>query len=326
MLSSRTFSLSCIGSPQLHASVRAYKRSIHQNLLPCCSPPCLLKIHVVHEAQHAACKLWAKKVGESLTRVYFGNFNSVLLLLKQAMGTSRQLRVATEAACRLLHKRCSNISHTASDNVLGNRIAPILSWFGTGALEETIDKKLSKEHIVQPWMGAESVNWIESNDLASAKKLRAELPYYHHHVQHHLSAPNQYTTSSSNLTPSFWQHNAPVQALAHISSSIFASTPGNRLYSTRNSPSGTGSKDDDEEGADGEYVEESGEWDDSAPLYETILAEVVDEGRVGLITINRPDKLNALSAQVMDELQDALQEFDMEPTVKVRKCLLLLLF
>lgn len=250
------------------------------------------------------------------------------------MGASRQLRVATEAACRLLHKRCSNISHTASDNVLGNRIAPILSWFGPGALEETIDTKQSKEHIVQPvgdsaskWMGAESVNWIESNDLASATKSRAGLPYYHHHVQHHLSAPNQYTTSSSNSTLSFWQHKAPVRAPAQISSSIFASTYGNRLYSTRNmSPSGTGSKEEDEEEADGEDIEESGEWDDGAPLYETILAEVVDEGRVGLITINRPDKLNALSAQVMDELQDALQEFDMEPTVKVRKCLLLLLF
>jgi hypothetical protein len=274
-----------------------------------------------------------KKAGGSLTKVYFEILESLLPLLKQAMGASRQLRVATEAACRLLHKRCSNISHTASDNVLGNRIAPIFSWFGPGALEETIDTNQSKEHIVQPvgdsaskWMGAESVNWIESNDSASAKKSRAELPYYHHHVQHQLTAPNQYTTSSSILTPSFWQHSAPVQALALISSSIFASTHGNRFYTTHNSPSGTGSKEEDEEGADGEYVEESGEWDDSAPLYETILAEVVDEGRVGLITINRPDKLNALSAQVMDELQDALQEFDMEPTVKVRKCLLLFLF
>lgn len=76
------------------------------------------------------------------------------------------------------------------------------------------------------------------------------------------------------------------------------------------------------EAADAEEDEEGDFWEgdgnDVPDLYETILVEVVGDGRVGLITINRPTVLNALSTQVMDELADALQEFDTEPKVKVR--------
>ncbi len=43
--------------------------------------------------------------------------------------------------------------------------------------------------------------------------------------------------------------------------------------------------------------------------YETILTERL-EGGVGLVTLNRPDALNALSEKLVDELGEALQAFD----------------
>lgn len=47
--------------------------------------------------------------------------------------------------------------------------------------------------------------------------------------------------------------------------------------------------------------------------YEMILAEL--QGRVGLITLNRPKALNALCDQLMTELGDALRGFDADPAV-----------
>ncbi len=47
--------------------------------------------------------------------------------------------------------------------------------------------------------------------------------------------------------------------------------------------------------------------------YETILTQI-DE-RVGLIRLNRPQQLNALNAQLMEELATALEAFDREPGV-----------
>jgi enoyl-CoA hydratase len=47
--------------------------------------------------------------------------------------------------------------------------------------------------------------------------------------------------------------------------------------------------------------------------YETILISVED--RVGLIRLNRPQQLNALNAQLMEELATALEEFDRDPGV-----------
>src|SRR5262245_20190272 len=46
--------------------------------------------------------------------------------------------------------------------------------------------------------------------------------------------------------------------------------------------------------------------------YETILTEVRGEGerRVGVVTLNRPQQLNALNDRLMDELGEALTAFD----------------
>ena len=42
--------------------------------------------------------------------------------------------------------------------------------------------------------------------------------------------------------------------------------------------------------------------------YEMILIEI--RGRVGLVTLNRPQAMNALNNQLMNELMDALGDFD----------------
>jgi enoyl-CoA hydratase len=47
--------------------------------------------------------------------------------------------------------------------------------------------------------------------------------------------------------------------------------------------------------------------------YETILVEAEDH--VGLIRLNRPQQLNALNAQIMEEVATALEEFDRDPGV-----------
>lgn len=47
--------------------------------------------------------------------------------------------------------------------------------------------------------------------------------------------------------------------------------------------------------------------------FETILVETRD--RVGLITLNRPQALNALNTQVLDELNQALDQFENDPAI-----------
>ena len=47
--------------------------------------------------------------------------------------------------------------------------------------------------------------------------------------------------------------------------------------------------------------------------YDTIL--VAREGRVGQITLNRPQALNALNSQVMHEVTAAAKEFDNDPEI-----------
>ena len=60
--------------------------------------------------------------------------------------------------------------------------------------------------------------------------------------------------------------------------------------------------------------------------YECIHATVVGDGAVGLVTLDRPKALNALSHALMVEVVDALQTFDTSPKVRVHnKCLVLLL-
>ncbi len=51
------------------------------------------------------------------------------------------------------------------------------------------------------------------------------------------------------------------------------------------------------------------------PEYSTILVSA--EERIGRITLNRPDKLNALSGELLTELIDAARWFDSQPTVRV---------
>lgn len=47
--------------------------------------------------------------------------------------------------------------------------------------------------------------------------------------------------------------------------------------------------------------------------YSNILVEI--QGKVGLITLNRPKALNALNDQLMDELGDALSKFDIDENI-----------
>jgi enoyl-CoA hydratase len=49
--------------------------------------------------------------------------------------------------------------------------------------------------------------------------------------------------------------------------------------------------------------------------YETILTET--RGRVALVTLNRPARLNALNDALADELGDALRRFDADPSISV---------
>jgi enoyl-CoA hydratase len=54
--------------------------------------------------------------------------------------------------------------------------------------------------------------------------------------------------------------------------------------------------------------------ENTAMAYETILVE--RDGAVGIVTLNRPEKLNALNKQLMTELVDALQEFDRDESIR----------
>src|SRR5207237_6394972 len=51
-----------------------------------------------------------------------------------------------------------------------------------------------------------------------------------------------------------------------------------------------------------------------AMSYDTLLFEIRDA--IARITINRPDKLNALNDQVVDELADAAERVAMEPAIR----------
>jgi enoyl-CoA hydratase len=51
----------------------------------------------------------------------------------------------------------------------------------------------------------------------------------------------------------------------------------------------------------------------TAKSYETILVD--QQARVGIITLNRPQALNALNSQVMNEVTTAAAEFDADPSI-----------
>ena len=52
-----------------------------------------------------------------------------------------------------------------------------------------------------------------------------------------------------------------------------------------------------------------------AMAYETLLTETRD--RVAIITLNRPQRLNALSDALADELGHALEGYDADPGISV---------
>ena len=47
--------------------------------------------------------------------------------------------------------------------------------------------------------------------------------------------------------------------------------------------------------------------------FETILLDI--RGKVGLITLNRPQALNALNAQIVRELNQALDQLEADPNI-----------
>ncbi|MEM7695720.1 MAG: enoyl-CoA hydratase [Pseudomonadota bacterium] len=47
--------------------------------------------------------------------------------------------------------------------------------------------------------------------------------------------------------------------------------------------------------------------------YETVLTET--DGAVGIVTLNRPDALNALNRQLIEDIADALKAFDADPAI-----------
>src|SRR5262245_64437316 len=51
----------------------------------------------------------------------------------------------------------------------------------------------------------------------------------------------------------------------------------------------------------------------SVAAYETIL--VTTQGKVGLITLNRPHALNALNSRLITELNSALDAFEADPAI-----------
>ncbi|MBD3195876.1 MAG: hypothetical protein GF317_12515 [Candidatus Lokiarchaeota archaeon] len=50
--------------------------------------------------------------------------------------------------------------------------------------------------------------------------------------------------------------------------------------------------------------------------YEHIKVEVNEEGKYAVISLNRPDKLNALQVQTVKEVSDAMYSFELDPNVR----------
>ena len=51
--------------------------------------------------------------------------------------------------------------------------------------------------------------------------------------------------------------------------------------------------------------------------YETVLAERTKDGRVGIMTLNRPDKINAWSRQLVEDMTSCLEEFKNDENINV---------
>ena len=53
------------------------------------------------------------------------------------------------------------------------------------------------------------------------------------------------------------------------------------------------------------------------PEFENLLYETLDDGRICKVTLNRPEKLNALSNPLLMELGEALHDAEGDPEVRV---------
>ena len=53
------------------------------------------------------------------------------------------------------------------------------------------------------------------------------------------------------------------------------------------------------------------------PEFENLLYETLDDGRICKVTLNRPEKLNALSNALLMELGEALHDAEGDPEVRV---------
>ncbi len=51
--------------------------------------------------------------------------------------------------------------------------------------------------------------------------------------------------------------------------------------------------------------------------YETVIAERIKDGRVGIMTLNRPDKLNAWNSQLVEDMTNCLKEFKNDANMNV---------
>lgn len=51
--------------------------------------------------------------------------------------------------------------------------------------------------------------------------------------------------------------------------------------------------------------------------YETVIGERAKDGRVGILTMNRPEKLNAWNTQFVNDMSACLTEFKEDPDVNV---------
>lgn len=54
----------------------------------------------------------------------------------------------------------------------------------------------------------------------------------------------------------------------------------------------------------------------SEKKFEHVMVEKNEEGNYAVISINRPDKLNALTTQTLREIYEAMEQFELEPSVR----------
>lgn len=229
---------------------------------------------------------------------------------------SRLLRAADEVACRMLKQRfaasCLAMSNPEGGSLLTNHVKPLGSQ-PMGAAGE-----LPKPSAEAP-IGASVAEGLGAvtTELKNVSVGATRAPLHSNTWPNAAKTSSMLLSQAKHIAVTTQHHPASARGVFQGYFSPLISMHSARPYSTGNRPSDT--EQNEGEGNEGEDDGPfwDGEVDDAGNLYETIITEVVDEGRVGLITINRPDVLNALSSQVMDELEDALDEYDGDPRIKV---------